>query len=50
MKKTLSFGLSLLIILSLFTAALPLGANAADGMYSENGFVYEIIGIAFQKC
>ena len=44
MKKFLSFGLSVLIILSVFTSALPLGANAADGKYTENGFVYEING------
>ena len=42
MKKILSFGLSVLIILSAMTAALPLVASAADGIYTENGFIYEI--------
>lgn len=44
MKKILSFGLSIMIILSVFTAALPLGANATDGRYTENGIVYQING------
>lgn len=42
MKKVLSLGLSFLIILSALTAALPFAASAADGKYTENGFIYEI--------